>query len=296
VRRLAWIVSLLFLLTGVRADSRSAYFHDSFAYGEDQRQFVEVYLPDATSDAMAIVFLIHGGGYVAGEVDNQEPYAEFLAENGLAVVAPEYRLAPNNPYPDPIDDLFCALAWMTSNAEEFGFDLTRVVLVGESAGGNAAALLSAHDDPSQHLTGCAYALPDDFATSAVVTYYMYGDMSTCARRCGLLRRATGLYLGQPLIDLSAGELTEAWGDASPLVWIDAEDPPVLAIHGLLDDVVPPSETELYAERLQEAGVPVETLYLKTSPHGFNEKFNIPGSFEARDATLRFILSELGISD
>ncbi len=83
---------------------------------------------------------IHGGGWVLGGADMQDPMLEHIADNtGLAVVSVEYRLAPEHPYPAGPDDCESAAAWLVKNAKaEFGSDLLTVG--GESAGGHLAAV------------------------------------------------------------------------------------------------------------------------------------------------------------
>jgi len=83
---------------------------------------------------------IHGGGWVLGASDQQDPMLERLADNtGLAVVSVEYRLAPEHPYPAGPDDCEAAAAWLVQNAKaEFGTDV--LTIGGESAGGHLSAL------------------------------------------------------------------------------------------------------------------------------------------------------------
>jgi acetyl esterase len=83
---------------------------------------------------------IHGGGWVLGSADSQDPMLEHIADNtGLAVVSVEYRLAPEHPYPAGPDDCESAAAWLLSNSKtEFGSDL--LTIGGESAGGHLSAV------------------------------------------------------------------------------------------------------------------------------------------------------------
>lgn len=254
------------------------------------RQALDVFLPTdesrLTEAGYPVLFMIHGGGYVAGTKDIMTPIADYFAGQGYAAVTPNYRLGT---HPGPIQDLTCALAWVYANAADYRFDLSRLVLLGESAGGNAAALLGAHDDLSRFIADdCPNALPDETAFAAVVPYYMYGDMTTCATACRLLKQATGFYLGQPLFDLTMDELGALWGEASPLVWLDGTEPPTLVIHGLDDNIVPVSESELYVERLSEKGVTVETVYIPDAEHGFIERLDTDPSRIAREAVIAFL--------
>ena len=94
----------------------------------------------APSQARGVYLHIHGGGWVLGSAEQQDPMLERIADNtGLAVVSVEYRLAPEHPYPAGPDDCETAAAWLVKNARgEFGSDL--LTIGGESAGGHLAAV------------------------------------------------------------------------------------------------------------------------------------------------------------
>jgi acetyl esterase len=94
----------------------------------------------APDSPQGIYLHIHGGGWVLGSADQQDPMLERIADNaGLAVVSVEYRLAPENPYPAGPDDCESAAAWLLQNSKkEFGTDV--LTIGGESAGGHLSAV------------------------------------------------------------------------------------------------------------------------------------------------------------
>jgi acetyl esterase/lipase len=261
------------------------------------RQVLDVFLPEddsrLTEAGYPVVFLIHGGGYVTGSKEVMHPIAEALAAQGYAAVAPNYRLGA---YPAPIEDLVCALGWMASVADTYRFDLDRLVLLGESAGGNAAALLGAHDDLAHFVGGCLHPLPAAQPFAAIVSYYMYADMTTCRTGCRLLKQVTAFYLGQPLGSATMDELRDLWGEASPLVWLDGSEPPTLLIHGVEDNIVPVSESEQYASALSDVGVTVETVYLAETGHGFIKDPDVEATQQALTAVLGFLERILSAAD
>jgi len=289
------LLSLLWGVVSVSAHAQRDYLPShrvaqDLAY--DSRfptQVVDVFLPDSnarlTDSGYPVIFMIHGGGYVAGSKDIMTPIADYFAGEGFAAVTPNYRLEAR---PGPIEDLACALAWTIANADLYDFDLSRLVILGESAGGNAAALISAHDDLARFTTNCPTQLPSRVEFAAVVPYYMYGDMTTCAAACLLLKQATSFYLGEPIFSYTSDQLRDIWGDASPLVWIDGSEAPTMVIHGQGDKIVPISETEHYVAVLSAAGISVETLYIPDAMHGFIEKLTTEPSRIAREAVLAFL--------
>ncbi|MEA2740883.1 MAG: acetyl esterase [Acetobacteraceae bacterium] len=94
----------------------------------------------APAQVRGVYLHIHGGGWVLGSAEQQDPMLERIADNtGLAVVSVEYRLAPENPYPAGPDDCEFAAAWLVKNAKaEFGSDV--LTIGGESAGGHLSAV------------------------------------------------------------------------------------------------------------------------------------------------------------
>ncbi|MGA5899187.1 alpha/beta hydrolase [Streptomyces venetus] len=97
----------------------------------------------ATSGARPLIYHVHGGGMVLGDnragVDGPLAWAEEL---DAVVVSVEYRLAPEHPYPAPIEDVYAGLLWTADHAAELGADPERIVVAGASAGGGLCAALT----------------------------------------------------------------------------------------------------------------------------------------------------------
>ncbi len=103
---------------------------------------VRVYRP--TPDAvLPVVVFLHGGGWTIGSVDDYDPITRAVASaSGALVVSVGYRLAPEHPYPAALDDCWAAITWVAEHAAEIGGDGSRFALMGDSAGGNIAAVLA----------------------------------------------------------------------------------------------------------------------------------------------------------
>jgi acetyl esterase/lipase len=97
--------------------------------------------PTSAMTLVPALYFIHGGGMVMGTNRGQgaTDVLEAAAELGLAVVSVEYRLAPENPHPAPVEDCYAGLLWMVEQADELGIDAARIVVMGGSAGGGLAA-------------------------------------------------------------------------------------------------------------------------------------------------------------
>jgi acetyl esterase len=119
---------------------------------------VRIYRPTTDSAHPALVYF-HGGGLVMGSNRSFEPLARALASaSGAAVVAVDYRLAPESAPPAQFDDAFAATEWASRNADRLGLDADRLAVVGDSAGGSLAAgvALAARDRGGPAI--CAQAL------------------------------------------------------------------------------------------------------------------------------------------
>jgi acetyl esterase len=136
-----------------------AYFNAAFATKpEDQEACARVeelvipvaggtiparlYAP-AGSGPLPVMVHFHGGGWVYMDLGTHDGYCRTLANrSGCAVVAVEYRKAPEHPFPVPVEDCYAALKWVAANAARLGIDASRMGVVGDSAGGNLAAAVA----------------------------------------------------------------------------------------------------------------------------------------------------------
>jgi acetyl esterase/lipase len=117
--------------------------HQISEAGDNPDLRVRVYKPAKTDRPLPALLWIHGGGYVLGSIDFEVAAMErFVHEVDCIVIAVEYRLAPEHPYPAPLDDCYQALAWIFASSVELGVDATKVAVGGISAGAGLAAGLA----------------------------------------------------------------------------------------------------------------------------------------------------------
>ena len=101
---------------------------------------VLVYLPHSTPRPLPALLWIHGGGYVVGTADQDDAQVKgIVTQVGCAVVSVDYRLAPETPFPGPVEDCYAALTWLYTHAAKLGIDPGRIAIGGASAGGGLAA-------------------------------------------------------------------------------------------------------------------------------------------------------------
>ena len=104
---------------------------------------VRTYRPASLPANAPALYWIHGGGMVVGDVQMNDPYCAGIASKlNVLVASVEYRLAPEHPFPAPIEDCYAGLRWLSSSADALGIDRTRVAIGGGSAGGGLAAGLA----------------------------------------------------------------------------------------------------------------------------------------------------------
>lgn len=104
---------------------------------------VRILRPHGSADASPGIVFFHGGGWVIGSLDTHDAICRSLSRRAQAVVVSvEYRLAPEAPFPAPLDDSYAGLEWVHANASRLGIDSTRLMVAGDSAGGNLAAAVA----------------------------------------------------------------------------------------------------------------------------------------------------------
>jgi len=230
---------------------------------------VRIYRPADATGTLPGIYFIHGGGMILGDVAGEDPVASAICEHvGAVVVSVEYRLAPENPYPAPVEDCYAGLLWMAAHATELGFDPDRLAVYGGSAGGGLtiATVMLARDrgGPAIKFQMPIYPMIDD--RNETPSSHEITDI-------GLWDRAGNI---------------EAWkwylGDGKPDQYAAparAEDlaglPPTFIDVGTVD--LFRDEDIEFAARLLRAGVPVELHVYPGAYHA--SEFFVPGAALSR---------------
>ncbi|WNJ89840.1 alpha/beta hydrolase [Bosea sp. 685] len=220
---------------------------------------LRIYRPENHVPGAAAVFF-HGGGFVSGSIFTHDVYGISIAQAaGVQVFSVNYRLAPENPYPAAFEDAYFAVTWLAENGGVFGVDPGRIVVGGDSAGGNLAA-------------ACAIKSRDASGPQIQLQYLIFPCLDTDFETPCYLGNVHDPFLGRTQMmgfwkDYLAGDLSLADPYARPTISTNFSGlAPALVItaeHDPLRD-----EGNRYAEALAAAGTPAELRCVKGSIHGF----------------------------
>jgi acetyl esterase/lipase len=222
---------------------------------------VRIHRPERLRSPAALLW-IHGGGLVMGAAKQDDRICgETAAELGIVVVSADYRLAPDHPYPVPLDDCHMVWTWLARNASRLGVDPARVIVGGQSAGGGLAAALAQrlHDEGGvQPIAQWLFCPMLDDRTAARRELDEVGHRVWNNRHN---RFGWGAYLrAEPGGDHTPGYAVPARRDdltGLPPAWIGVGD--VDLFH---------DESLAFAERLRAAGVATTFHSVPGAPHGF----------------------------
>jgi acetyl esterase len=205
------------------------------------------------------LLFFHGGGWVIGDLDSHDVACRKLAYEGeLIVVSVDYRLAPEHKFPAAVEDAIAATKWVATHAKQIGVDASRLMVGGDSAGGNLAAVvaIAARDDKGPALAGQVLIYP---ATDFAMTHPSHRETETSI----LLTHSVIRWFRDHYLNGSAD--VDDWR-ASPARAALAGLPPAYVLTAGADPLR--DEGDEYARRLREAGVAVTYRTFPGQFHGF----------------------------
>ena len=224
---------------------------------------LRIYQPTQQTKATPTLIWMHGGGYIIGKPEIEDQICiQFVRELGISIVSVDYRLAPKHPFPAGLEDCYSALIWSKDNAEQFGFDTSRIAVGGTSAGGGLAAALAQLACDRKEVT----------LTFQLLTYPMLDDRT--AHRTDIDDSNSPPWSQKSNIFGWKSYLGDHYGK---------EDTPPYAVPSRRRDLsgLPPAwigvgtldiffdEDITYAQKLKDAGVHCELDIIEGAFHGFD---------------------------
>ena len=236
---------------------------------------VRVYEPASVTPGLAPIVYLHGGGWVFCDIDDFDPLCRELAAGaGATVVSVGYRLAPEHPFPAPLDDAWAAVQWVADTVSADG----SVIVMGDSAGGNLAAVCARRARDADHEGAprvvaqvLAYPMLDHHLDRPSHTEHAATPSLGTADLAWYWER----YLPDPAV--------RSTPDAAPLLTELAGLPPAFLLLAEADPLV--DEGRAYVAALADAGVVAELVVQPGAGHGFLSQVGTPDSASGVAAVL-----------
>ena len=244
---------------------KGTIIYGNIPYNNDtlKKHLLDIYLPANAKGNIPLVVFIHGGGWLGNDKYADMSYmpntVAAMLESGMAVASIDYRFATDAVFPAILHDCNKAVSFLYDNADKYGLDRNKIALMGFSAGGHLASLMgTSHNNKVGNLY-----FPSSYRTfkyKAVVDFYGPMDLVLLPGNEDAKSPEAMLIGATPL---SRPDLAKA---ASPLTYIDKNDPPFIIFHGEKDDIVSNKQSKLFSAWLKCYGVKNELMIVKNAPH------------------------------
>ncbi len=273
------IIALLFSVNGFSQHSESWTDLD-YAGDDEVYHKLDIYLPDEEKESYPAVVAIYGSAWFSNNLKANafNTLGQPLLDAGFAVITPNHRASTDSLYPAQIHDIKAAIRFVRANANKYNIDTTFVGIAGSSSGGHLAALAGTSGGVKTASVGSAtfdiegnVGEHTDFSSSvdAVVDWFGPTDitmMAECEGGGSIDHNSPdspeSILVGGPIREnIEKGTL------ANPIHFVDASDPPFLIFHGDQDPLVPPCQSEMLHEALQDSGVASEYFLMEGGGHG-----------------------------
>jgi len=297
MKKIITVVFLILLSASVNCFSQSnpvinifpsgTVLHGNIPYNNDtvHKHLLDIYLPANAKGKLPLVIFVHGGGWLTNDKYADMGYmkktvAEIVG-NGFALASIDYRFSTQAVFPAQMQDCNRAVSFLYDNADKYGLDKSRFAVMGFSAGGHLASLMGLAKNNNVNaffMTGGSR----QFNFKGVVDFYGPADLLLFPGSDDTKSPEAILIGAAPI---SRPDLSKA---ASPVTYVDKNDPPFLIIHGEKDELVSTKQYRLLSAWLTLASVPNELIIVKDAPH-FGAMFDAD---EIRVEVINFLKTHL----
>jgi len=243
-------------------------FLQNISYANDtlKKHQLDIYIPANAKASNPVVIWVHGGAWMLNDKYADMGYMtgtiKSIVEKGYVLASIDYRHSTTAIFPAQIQDCYQALEFLNSNASKYKLDKDRFVLMGFSAGGHLASLLALSNNnnvtdfyPQKKKT--------NFKIKAVIDFYGPSDFLS------MTAMGDPEMKGDPISTLLGStpiKRPDVSKMASPVSYVDKNDPPFIIVHGEKDESVPYQQSVLLQSYLNLAGVKNELVIVKGAPH------------------------------
>ena len=235
-----------------------------YAKAGEHRLLLDLYMPAGVEQPELLVW-VHGGAWRRGSKDKMPLSA--LVEEGYAVASVEYRLSPVAKFPAQIHDCKAAIRFLRAHENRYGFDARRIGIAGSSAGGHLVALIGVTNQHEALEGTVGEHLNVSSSVQAIIDYYGPSNFMT------ILKQSTphGPSVRVPALELllrgPPEDKPELAKLASPVFHVDADDPPLLMLHGDQDPQVPINQSHELHAKYKESRLDVHFEVVHGAAHG-----------------------------
>ena len=240
------------------------------AYAGDtlKKHRLDIYLPANAGPTTPLIVWVHGGAWMLNDKYADMSYMKNtirgILAKGYALASIDYRHSTTAPFPAQIQDCNQALTFLYKNAGKYSYDKNRIALVGFSAGGHLASLLALSTN-NKVTDFYADRQPASFRIKAVIDFYGPADLLAMMPRNGSLSDSI-VTSESHLLGATPLHRPDLAKRASPVTYIDKDDPPFLIIHGQKDESVPPAQSVLLSSWLTLSHVKNKVIIVPDAPH------------------------------
>lgn len=266
---------------------KGTVIHNNIPYNNDklEKHLLDIYIPADAKGKVPVVIFVHGGGWLGNDKYADMGYMKNtvveIINSGFALASIDYRFSTQAVFPAQIQDCNRAASFLYDNADAYGLDKDRFAVMGFSAGGHLASLMGL----SKNNNIPSFFMPDtsaSFGFRAVVDFYGPSELVLLPSGDDEKSPESILIGAAPLNRPDLAKI------ASPVTYVDKNDPPFLIMHGEKDNIVPNQQSRLLHSWLNVLDVESELIIVKDAPH-FGPMYDVP---EIRDKVIAFLEKHL----
>lgn len=272
--------------------SKGTVFHSNIPYAADTltKHLLDIYLPANGKGRLPLIVWIHGGAW-----NHNDKYADMgymkntvkeFVDSGYALASIDYRFSTTAQFPAQIQDCNQALEFLYRNADKYNLDRNRFALIGFSAGGHLASLLGLSNN-SDVKAFYANGVKPAFKIKCVLDFYGPSDLIAASMSTDTSTNNRNSSIAQ-LLGAVPFERPDLAKQASPVTYIDKNDPPFFIVNGEKDESVPNTLSKLLSGWLTVNGVYNELTIVPGAPH-YGPMFDAP---EIRQRLFQFLRKNL----